>query len=41
MNVLEMVRRQQQRKDAIKRAQAIHAKVLCYRGLCYVKPLSV
>ena len=37
MNVLDIVRKQQQRKDAIKQAQTNHAKVLCYRGNCYLK----
>ena len=37
MNVLELVRKQQQRKDAVKKAQLLHGKVLCYRGNCYVR----
>lgn len=37
MNALELVRRQIQRTEAIKRAQKINARTLCYRGNCYVK----
>jgi hypothetical protein len=40
MNVLELVRRQQARKQAVKQAQKVAATTLCYRGNCYVKQQS-
>jgi hypothetical protein len=35
MNVLELVKRQQQKKQSLKTAQAVITKSLCYRGVCY------
>jgi hypothetical protein len=37
MNVLSLIQRQQQKKQALKTAQAVATKsiTLCYRGICY------
>ena len=35
MNVLELVKRQQQKKQALQAAQAVITKKLCYRGVAY------
>ena len=37
MNVLELVKRQQQKKQALKTAQAVVTKKLCYRGISYTR----
>jgi hypothetical protein len=39
MNVLSLIQRQQQKKQALKTAQAVIAKstTLCYRGICYTR----
>jgi hypothetical protein len=40
MNVLELIRKQSQRKAAVKQAQKAHASTLCYRGNCYIKQIA-
>jgi|TARA_R100000049_G_C1892645_1_gene45192 hypothetical protein len=37
MNVLELVKRQQQKKQALKTAQACVTKSLTYRGVVYTR----
>ena len=39
MNVLDLIRRQIQRKEAIKIAQNTQLRILTYRGSYYVKQL--
>lgn len=37
MNVLELIKRQQQKKQALQTAQAVITKKLCYRGVVYTR----
>ena len=39
MNALNLIQRQQQKKQALRAAQAVAAKstTLCYRGICYTR----
>jgi hypothetical protein len=37
MNILHLIQRKQQKKQALQAAQSITAKSLCYRGVCYTR----
>ena len=37
MNVLELIKQQQQKKQAVKTAQVVLTKKLCYRGVNYTR----